>query len=244
MTGAKSAAWLGLTAMVEGSNPPQARTFFVRAADVHIEHTWEGMLGMASSGSHAVRADGAFCPAGLSYSFVDPQPLITRPTYQIRPYQMFSATGVGVVLGVWRSAIDATTATVGGKRSSFDGSLQAELVSVQIALAEADSAYRAVRAGVQAEAEELWRVLSRAGATTPAERAPLWGLLLTAPTAARESVSRLYAASSTVAWHGDHAASRAVQDIHAISVAFERFSKLLADVGRVHTGLDPLMPVF
>jgi len=244
VTGARSTGWVGLTAIVVGADPPQARTFFVPASEVTVEDTWRGMLGMMSSGSHAVSASDAHSPAGLSFSFVDPQPRLARPMFLARPYLVFAATGIGVVLGVWQAALEATIAAVGGKRSSMDGSLQAELSSVQLAVAEAYADLTAFRSGLLAESAAMWDRLSIAGHVTPAERAPLWALLLRTPATARESISRLYAASSTLAWPADHPVARAVRDIHSITVAFERFSKAMADAGRAMTGLEPLMPPF
>ena len=82
---------------------------------------------MRTSGSNAVRAERALSPGELSYSSSDPRPLLQRPLYQLAPYQLFWAVTIGIVYGIWAAAVDSAAATVGGKRSSIDGSLTADL---------------------------------------------------------------------------------------------------------------------
>ncbi|MEZ5263761.1 MAG: acyl-CoA dehydrogenase family protein [Acidimicrobiales bacterium] len=251
VTGSLDAGWLGLTARVheaDGSprlldGRPVVRTFYVRAADVQVEPTWEAVAGMRSSGSNAVAADAVRSPGELSYSFFDPRPLLPRPLYQIVPYQLFWATVVGTVLGIWAAAVDAAAATVSGKRSSIDGGLAAELVSVQHTLAEADTTRRAFRLAVLDGLGGVWEAASARGGTTATERAPAWAAMILAPDRARESVSRLYAAATTQVWLASHPLARAVADLHAITVAFERFRPIVADHGRQLAGLEPLHPL-
>ena len=251
VTGALDARWLGLTAAIRDTDgprllngTPETRTFFVRAADVSVDNTWNDVMGLRSSGSHAVRADAALSPAALSYSFSDPRPVLDGALYRVAPYQVFWITAVGVVFGIWRSAVDGMAETVSGKRSSMDGSLGIDLPTVQWALAEADTERRVWRGGILDAAEQVMDAAAARGTTTAAERSQLWTSMILSTDRARESISRLYAAGTTVAWRQGQPLERAVRDVHAVSVAFERFRRLVFDAGRVIAGLDPQIPLF
>jgi type IV secretory pathway ATPase VirB11/archaellum biosynthesis ATPase len=60
----------------------------------------------------------------------------------------------------------------------------------------------------------------------------------------RATLSRLHAASSTLAWVASSPIQQALLDAQAIAVTFERIRRLHFDGGRQLLGLPPLDPTF
>lgn len=250
VTGSNRASWVGLAAVIHDGDIPrtidgvtQLRVFYVPIDDVTVEDTWNDVIAMRSSGSNAVRADAAISPDGLSYSFSNPEPREAASIYRVAPYQVFWVSAIAVLFGVWKAALAAAVDTATNKRSSFDDGIGIDLPSVQWALAEADAERRAWRAGILEAIDHVTATIEATGVTEAHDRSPLWTSMILSSDHARSSIGRLYASGTTLAWREGHPLAKAVQDAHFITVAFERFRRLVFDAGRVLGGLPPEHPL-
>jgi hypothetical protein len=222
---------------------PDFRLFVVPAREMIIEDTWAGATAMRSSGSHAARVEGAVVDDGFSYSFGQPR-VLDRSLYRLPTYLCFAASAVGIVLGVLGAAIEGTCGSARTKRSSADGSAWSDLVTVRQAVADAVAVHQTLRAGVLAALDQLQARYGSSTEVAPDDRAVAWATLFHTVDTARETISRLAAASSSESYMAGHLTERASRDIHAIAVAFERLRSLNESAGAVLVGAAPVNPAF
>lgn len=139
-------------------------------AQLQILDTWH-TLGLRGTGSHDTVADEVFVPDERVLSIFD-GPVIDRPLYRFPPFGFFAACITAAALGNARAAIDDFVELAGTKKGVAARRTLAERSTIQAAVATADSALEAARAGYYQAVEQAWRA-GEAGSVSLAARTRL-----------------------------------------------------------------------
>lgn len=201
------------------------------------------MTGLRTSGSHSGQVSELVIPDQLAVRFNQP-PAVDDPLYRLPVIPYFFGGAVANFLGIFRSGVENAIDLISGKTSSMDGARVADYPTTQIAVAEAEGALRNCEAAFDALVEQLWQEVKSNGEVTPELRGACYRSFLHIIDTGRVTISRLYAASSTLAWDGESRIHQALIDMHAIAVTFERTRKLQIDGARQLLGLPPTDPTF
>lgn len=126
----------------------------------------------------------------------------------------------------------------------MDGARVAEYPTTQIAVAEAEGALRNCEAAFAALVDQMWQEVRANGEVGADLRGACYRSFLHIIDTGRTVISRLYSASSTLAWESHSRIHQALIDMHAIAVTFERTRKLQIDGARQLFGLPPADPTF
>lgn len=243
VTGVDDSEIVILLGTVVGARPPQPRFFLMEPAHGTIGSNWADMAGMRTSGSNSLQvSEVAMTPADV-VDF-DDSPFLDHPLYKLPIYPYFLGTGAAVFLGVFRRALSETVSLVTEKISSVDGAPAAELVTTQLAVAEAEAALRACEASFEATLDDMWSEVDSNGSVCAETRGDLYRTFPFIVDTLMSAMSRLHSAASTLAWRANSGLTRAVTDLQAMAIAFERPRKLQLDGARVLLGLDPTEPMF
>ncbi|MFN0089457.1 MAG: acyl-CoA dehydrogenase family protein [Acidimicrobiales bacterium] len=253
VSGCERARWFALNSLIvdrtaDGDSPrlvdgaPVVRFLLVRADAVEVERTWDDVSGLRGSGSHAVRVAGADVAADLAVNLFAP-PELDRPAFRI-PLLVFQLIIGAALVGAARGAVDALIDQAGGRVSAVSGQAWREWPNIQDTLASELASVRAAKAGLVDVAEEIWLAAHEHRVLPNELRAAAHSMTDHAHRSARQAVSRLYTAGSIDALHRGHGLERALRDVHAMSVNWERFRQVHYDAGRVLLGLDPISRLF
>jgi alkylation response protein AidB-like acyl-CoA dehydrogenase len=137
---------------------------------LEILDTWH-TLGLRGTGSHDTVADEVFVPDERVLSIFD-GPVIDRPLYRFPPFGFFAACITAATLGNARAAIDNFVELAGTKKGVAASRTLAERSTIQAAVATAESALEAARAGYYQAIDEAWRA-SEVGSVSLAARTRL-----------------------------------------------------------------------
>lgn len=249
VSGCEVARWFGLnTVLIDDDGPvlvngaPDVRFLLVEAGDVEVLETWRDVQGLRGSGSHAVRVTSAAVPEELACRLADPLS-VDRPAYRFGLF-IYQVGVAGLLVGAARAAIDALIEQAASRVSAATGQSWRDWPGTQDTVAATLAAVTAARAGLVDAAGQAWTVAERGDPMSPAQRAQVYAMTDHAHRVAREAVSKLYTAGSIDALHHGHGLERALRDVHAMSVNWERFRQLHFDAGRVLLGLPPIHPMF
>jgi alkylation response protein AidB-like acyl-CoA dehydrogenase len=249
VSGCQLARWFVLSSrMLDGEQPrqvdgvPLVKSLVVEAEHVEILDTWSDVVGLRGSGSHAVRIAEAPVPADFVCGLSDP-PLIDRPAYRLNLF-LYQADVGAVLLGAARAAVDALIDQASSRVSVAMGRAWRDWPNIQDTLVTAAAEVTAARAGLIEVAERAWEAVQDQSEVPRELRALVYALTNHAHRTAREAVSRAYTAGSIDALHRGHVLERALRDVHAMSVNWERYRQVYYDAGRVLLGLDPLSPLY
>jgi alkylation response protein AidB-like acyl-CoA dehydrogenase len=122
---------------------------------LQILDTWH-TLGLRGTGSHDTVADEVFVPNERVLSIFD-GPLIDRPLYRFPPFGFFAACITAAAMGNARAAIDNFVELAGTKKGVAARRTLAERPTIQAAVAAADSALEAARAGYYQAIDTAWQ---------------------------------------------------------------------------------------
>jgi len=122
---------------------------------LQILDTWH-TLGLRGTGSHDTVADEVFVPDERVLSIFD-GPVIDRPLYRFPPFGFFAACITAAALGNARAAIDNFVELAGTKKGVAASRTLAERSTIQVAVASAESALDAARAGYYQAVDAAWR---------------------------------------------------------------------------------------
>jgi indole-3-acetate monooxygenase len=122
---------------------------------LQILDTWH-TLGLRGTGSHDTVADEVFVPDERVVSIFD-GPVIDRPLYRFPPFGFFAACITAAALGNARRAIDDFVELAGTKKGVAASRTLAERSTIQVAVAGAESALEAARAGYYQAIEAAWQ---------------------------------------------------------------------------------------
>jgi alkylation response protein AidB-like acyl-CoA dehydrogenase len=122
---------------------------------LQILDTWH-TLGLRGTGSHDTVAEEVFVPDNRVLSIFD-GPVIDRPLYRFPPFGFFAACITAAAMGNARAAIDNFVELAGTKKGVAASRTLAERSTIQVAVATADSALEAARAGYYQAIENAWQ---------------------------------------------------------------------------------------
>ena len=133
---------------------------------LQILDTWH-TLGLRGTGSHDTVADEVFVPNERVVSIFD-GPVIDRPLYRFPPFGFFAACITAAAMGNARAAIDNFVDLAGTKKGVAASRTLAERSTIQAAVASAESALEAARAGYYQVIDTAWQT-SQDGPSVPLE---------------------------------------------------------------------------
>jgi indole-3-acetate monooxygenase len=122
---------------------------------LQILDTWH-TLGLRGTGSHDTVADEVFVPDERVLSLFD-GPVIDRPLYRFPPFGFFAACITAAAMGNARAAIDNFVDLAATKKGMAASRTLAERSTIQAAVATAEAALEAARAGYYQAIDEAWR---------------------------------------------------------------------------------------
>jgi alkylation response protein AidB-like acyl-CoA dehydrogenase len=135
---------------------------------LQILDTWH-TLGLRGTGSHDSVADDVFVPDERVLSIFD-GPVIDRPLYRFPPFGFFAACITAAAMGNARSAIDDFVELASTKKGAAGTRTLAERSTIQVAVATAESALEAARAGYYQAIDEAWRAAEEGPSVSLATR--------------------------------------------------------------------------
>jgi alkylation response protein AidB-like acyl-CoA dehydrogenase len=133
---------------------------------LQILDTWH-TLGLRGTGSHDSVAEEVFVPDNRVLSIFD-GPVIDRPLYRFPPFGFFAACITAAAMGNARAAIDNFVELASTKKGVAASRTLAERSTIQVALATAESALEAARAGYYQAIDAAWQA-SLDGPAVPLE---------------------------------------------------------------------------
>ncbi|MFZ1165491.1 acyl-CoA dehydrogenase family protein [Mycobacterium sp.] len=122
---------------------------------LQILDTWH-TLGLRGTGSHDTVAEDVFVPDARVVSIFD-GPVIDRPLYRFPPFGFFAACITAAAMGNARSAIDNFVELASTKKGVAASRTLAERSTIQAAVATAESALEAARAGYYQAIDAAWQ---------------------------------------------------------------------------------------
>jgi alkylation response protein AidB-like acyl-CoA dehydrogenase len=122
---------------------------------LQILDTWH-TLGLRGTGSHDTVAEEVFVPDERVLSIFD-GPVIDRPLYRFPPFGFFAACITAAAMGNARAAIDNFVDLADTKKGVAASRTLAQRSTVQVAVATAESALEAARAGYYQAIETAWQ---------------------------------------------------------------------------------------
>jgi alkylation response protein AidB-like acyl-CoA dehydrogenase len=122
---------------------------------LQVLDTWH-TLGLRGTGSHDSVADEVFVPDERVLSIFD-GPVIDRPLYRFPPFGFFAACITAAAMGNARAAIGNFVDLASTKKGAAGSRTLAERSTIQAAVATAESALEAARAGYYQAIDEAWR---------------------------------------------------------------------------------------
>ena len=127
----------------------------VPTEQLQILDTWH-TLGLRGTGSHDSVADEVFVPEERVLSIFD-GPVIDRPLYRFPPFGFFAACITAAAMGNARAAIDNFVELASTKKGVAASRTLAERSTIQSAVAAAESALEAARAGYYQAIDAAWQ---------------------------------------------------------------------------------------
>ena len=122
---------------------------------LQILDTWH-TLGLRGTGSHDTVAEDVFVPDARVVSIFD-GPVIDRPLYRFPPFGFFAACITAAAMGNARAAIDNFVELASTKKGVAASRTLAERSTIQAAVATAESALEAARAGYYQAIDAAWQ---------------------------------------------------------------------------------------
>jgi alkylation response protein AidB-like acyl-CoA dehydrogenase len=133
---------------------------------LQILDTWH-TLGLRGTGSHDTVAEEVFVPDNRVLSIFD-GPVIDRPLYRFPPFGFFAACITAAAMGNARAAIENFVELASTKKGVAASRTLAERSTIQVAVATAESALEAARAGYYQAIDAAWQA-SLDGPAVPLE---------------------------------------------------------------------------
>lgn len=250
VTGCEDSRWCALMArVVDEDGPrlvngrPEVRLFLVPTERVEIAQTWQHAAAMRGTGSNQVDVADLFVPEALATVPGSP-PRIDRPLFRnpatVLTLPIFAAVAVGVLHG----AIAAASQEITTKISSITGRALKDQAEIQIVIADATAALRAIRAGCAETYEAVWELVNRGEPLSGKAKAELYASSFYAGDVARDMVGRLYVKGSRAAFMQGHPLERCLSNVHAIIAAIEARRGFQQSAGAVLLGAEPVEPGF
>jgi indole-3-acetate monooxygenase len=201
---------------------PVTRWAFIPAADIQVQATWDGAVGLRGSGSDDIRVDAVFVPAEHTVMPAFEAPRVAGALYRVPFFALVRCSLTGVPLGVGRRALDEVTELVRHKQREMMPLVEDQ--DTQIRLAKAQAGLRAGRAYVLETADKLWATVRSGGEATFAQRAELALACQFAVTSAVDAVDVAFKIAGVSAALPGNVIQRCWVDVNVASqhIAFSR----------------------
>ncbi|MGW7044938.1 acyl-CoA dehydrogenase family protein [Streptomyces avermitilis] len=214
---------------------PELRVVALPTAELEILDTWH-TTGLRGTGSHDAVATDLFVPEDRCFSIVGTPPRVDAPLYRFPLFGYFALSVAAAALGNARGAIDDLVELAAAKTGQGSSRTLAERPATQAAVAEAEAALRAARAGYYVAVEEAWAA-AQDGDVALEQRL---GLRLAATHAVRTAadVARsMYDLGGGTAIYGDSPLQRRFRDAHTATAHFQVNPATWELTGRLLLGL-------
>jgi 3-hydroxy-9,10-secoandrosta-1,3,5(10)-triene-9,17-dione monooxygenase len=224
-SGVDAASWMLVGAQVDGTDAPVERwMFLVPNDDFHSLDNWRS-FGLAGTGSHDVEIREVFVPEHRS---VRPELLASgcecpgarvnqSPVYRLPAFAGFGFALSAVPLGAARAALNQFTAGARSRASTFSASRIAEMVPVQLRVAEAAASISFAETAYWANLRELV-ALTESGETIGNDAKLRWKRdLAFAVTLSKRGVELLLSASGGAGLSTSNSLQRNFRDVYAAS---------------------------
>ncbi|MDF0529268.1 flavin-dependent monooxygenase [Tsukamurella sp. 8F] len=241
-SGCKGADILGVGLAGGPETKGRPLTALVSPEEVEIVDNWD-VAGMRGTGSHAIRADGVFVPADMTF-IRGGEPTIDEPLTRY-PAVAYAAQVLAVVaLGAARGALDYAHAVGAAKASITGGGGRGMRPSYQAGLGHAEAELRSARAFFYEGTDEVWDRVVRGDVVRDEDRVLLRLGATHAAHVGRRAILDVFDLAGTGAIYESHPLQRYLQDgiIPAQHAMLQ--SGTYEASGAVLLGLEPAVPSF
>jgi alkylation response protein AidB-like acyl-CoA dehydrogenase len=248
-SGVPNADWVSVAAPVfDGDTPrggpagPEMIFAFLPPSDVEIVDTWH-VSGLCATGSHDVRANGAFVPAEMTGVFALPAgPRALRDCTAAR-IPFFTALGIAqappVCLGVARHAIEEFKRLAATKDRPLAGGKLTDQPRAQAGVARAEALLESARAYWYETVRGAWQAVSEGCQLSLLDRTRIRLACLTAAENASAATDLVYRLAGSSAIFRASPLERCWRDVHAAAQHMSVQDARWETAGRILLGMDP-----
>jgi alkylation response protein AidB-like acyl-CoA dehydrogenase len=252
-SGCHNAAWFwGQCILMDGDEPArneaggaELRETLIPASEFEIVDTWH-VSGLRGSGSHDVAVHEVFVPDEHVMAMMSGGMKLreTGTLYRFPPFNRLAYNKVGVATGIARAAIDHFKRLATEKLPRGSRKLLRDKVSVQLAVAEAETQLRSARAFVLDAVGEVWRATEEGRQTTAEQRALVHLACSAACTSSIRVVEIVHSAAGTTANFTSSPLERCMRDVRVVPQHIMVSPQWAEVAGRVLLGLEGDSPFF
>ncbi len=252
-SGCHNAGWFwGQSVLMDGDEPArneagggELRETLIPASEFEIVDTWH-VSGLRGSGSHDVAVHEVFVPDEYVTALLSGGMRLreTGTLYRFPPFNRLAYNKVGVATGIARAAIDHFKQLATEKLPRGSRKLLRDKVSVQLAVAEAETQLRSARAFVLDAVGEVWRATEEGRETTAEQRALVHLACSNACTASILAVEIVHTAAGTTANFTSSPLERCMRDVRVVPQHIMVSPQWTEVAGRVLLGLEGDRPFF
>jgi alkylation response protein AidB-like acyl-CoA dehydrogenase len=248
ISGCHNATWCFMAApLMQGDEPelndsgqPTFKLWMMHKDQWEILDTWD-VAGLRGSGSHDVKADGAYVePRFVNVDLMTTPAHYDNPVYRIPVPLRLSFNKVAIALGVAKGALQTFSDLAQNKVPMMSMSTLAKRPIAQYRMGEAMANYRAVRAYVMQAMkdveDELW-----AGAPAPGPETTINARLACTHGAnvCMQVVDSLHNSGGTSAMRSNNPLERKLRDAHGCATHRWVSHPLYQDLGSIFLGNEP-----
>ena len=252
-SGCHNAGWFwGQCILMDGDEPArnqaggaELREALIPASEFEIVDTWH-VSGLRGSGSHDVAVHEVFVPDEYVTALLSGGMRLreTGTLYRFPPFNRLAYNKVGVATGIARGAIDHFKQLATEKLPRGSRKLLRDKVSVQLAVAEAETQLRSARAFVLDAVGEVWSATEEGRETTAEQRALVHLACSNACTASIRAVEIVHTAAGTTANFTSSPLERCMRDVRVVPQHIMVSPQWTEVAGRVLLGLEGDSPFF
>lgn len=246
-SGCHNAGWFwGQCIVMDGDEPAKNETggailreALIPASDFEILDTWH-VSGLRGSGSHDVKAEDVFVPDTHTTAVFagDLQRRETGTLFRFPQFNRLAYNKVGVATGIARGAIDHFKELAGEKLPRGSRKVLRDKVSVQLALAEAETTLRAARAFVFEAVDKVWESVAAGDEVPAADRVVVHLACTHACQASIRAVEIVHGAAGTTANFTASPLERRMRDVRVVPQHIMVSPQWAEVAGRVLLGLE------
>lgn len=252
-SGCHNAGWFwGQCIVMDGDEPAKSesggavlREALIPAGEFEILDTWK-VSGLRGTGSHDVVARDVFVPTDHMTGVMagGMQLRETGTLYRFPAFNRLAYNKVGVSTGIARAALDHFSKLASEKLPRGSRKLLRDKVSVQLAVAEAETQLRSARAFVFEAIDDVWRATEDGRPATDEQRVLVHLACSNAATASIRAVEIVHSAAGTTANFQDCPLDRCLRDVRVVPQHIMVSPQWNEVAGRVLLGLPGDSPFF
>ena len=239
VSGSAHADLFALNCVIHTDGDPTGLAFaMVPTAQVEIHETWNDVIAVRGSGSHAVSVDAVHIePDAIADMFAAESEV--APWDGLGSFGPQSLAIAAIATGIARGAVTGAIDQAKDRVSVASGRAWIDSPSVQNAIAAADIAVYTTRAGLFDFVDDVELETTNGAEAGVLTRARAHSFADHCMRMARTTVSDLFATGSVDAIRQGHVLEQSLRDVHGFSVQWERYRHYQYDAGRVLLGGDP-----